>query len=95
MKNLVRIFALSMAFASFAQAEGLLKLPLLGTYYVKEGNIINMSGQTMVKNDETQFFACGGAKVTGLPNASKVDYKLVQPEKGPIPVLKSVTEICN
>ena len=92
MRSLMKAFMILVGCSPLAWADG---LPLMGVYSEVDGNIVSISSQTMVKNDTTKLYGCNGKQVPRLPNKSYVNYELVVPSKGPVPVLKSVTEICN
>lgn len=93
MNTAFKTFALWLAMTPMAYAN-MLAIPLAGNYSVQEDNIVKISGQTMVKNNETKLFSCEGQLVASLANNVYVEYELVEPVEGPIPVLKVVKAQC-
>lgn len=96
MKKLIAHLMLVMGLFSLnAWAQWLPGESMAGVYTVKDNNIISISGRTYVKTSETQILDCDGTPAASLPNGSDVQYTIVEPVKGPIPTLKTITRICS
>ncbi|PIE41210.1 MAG: hypothetical protein CSA49_04710 [Gammaproteobacteria bacterium] len=97
MKTYFKALFVWAAFTSVASASGLsgLDLSRTGPYSVVNGNIVKINGKTMIKTAETKLISCEGKRVKQFYKGTLVDVKLVEPVKGPTPVLKEIRAVCN
>lgn len=94
MNMVLKAVLVGVFFVSSAWAEGPRRSADSGEYLVKDGNVVSIAGKTMVQNSETVFYDCKGNSVARMNNETYVQYEIVSPTKGPIPLLKSVKALC-